>query len=54
MDSPNVNVTLRAGVWSDLGSSSAKAVLLALIQPLTLKVLGQARAITGNSIQGGH
>ena len=47
-------VTLGMGVWSDLGSSSAKAVLQTFIQPLTFKVLSQARSVTGDCIQDGR
>ena len=47
-------VTLGTGVWSDLDSSSAKAVLQTLIQPLSFEVLSQARSVTGNGIQDGR
>ena len=49
-----IPVMLRTGVGSDLVLSSAKVVLLMLIQPLLFKVLGQAGSVGGNSIQVGR
>ena len=44
------HVTLGTGIWSDLGSRSAKAVLLTLIQPLL--AMGKAGTVAWNGIQG--
>ena len=42
------------GVGSDLEVLSAKVVLLALILPLLMQMMGEARSVNSNGIQVGH